>query len=455
MSQPLASIIVPNHNGAPVLDRCLRQLRAQDHDAFEIIVVDDASGDESVRVAERHLDGERLTIVRSERNRGLGAARNLGLRHARGRHIAYIDVDGFAAPDWLRQGVTRLECDPSLGAVASLVFFDGNRAVLNGAGATMNRFGYAEDHGFNEPLEYARLPREVVYAMGCGLIARREALERVGGFDPLLTNYYDDADLGLKLWRAGYRVELAPEAWIDHGFGQSGGHSPRKMLLCERHRIRVFLKHYPLRSIPGWLVREAASVAGFPSDERQRRREAWAWNLPRLPSTAFARIRGTRTGGLRPPFSRDSRPYRPVTDLNQPDPERAQTRLRMDGTSDLGALVYGFYAPVAEGELRFRWMAERGALLVRARRATRHLVLDYMVAIPDTQISLEIRPLDDRRCLWQGEVRAGAEPFTWTRADLPARVRAGTYVLTLAASQTSRPPDGAVLALGLTGVELR
>lgn len=454
MSGPLASIIVPNRNGARVLDRCLRQLQAQDHEAFEIIVVDDASTDDSVRVAERHLDGERLTIVRSHRNRGLGVARNLGLRHARGQHIAYIDVDGFAAPDWLRQGVTHLERNPSLGAVASLVFFDGNRTVLNGAGATMNRFGYGEDHGFNEPLEYARLPREVVYPMGCGLIARREALERVGGFDPLLTNYYDDADLGLKLWRAGYRVELAPGAWIDHGFGQSGGHSAHKMLLCERHRIRVVLKHYPLRSLPRWLVCEAASLASFPSDERARRREAWSWNLPKLPSSALTRIRARGTRGLRPPFSPDSRPYRPVTDLNRPDPEQAQSHLTLDGTNDLGALVYGFYVPQMDGDHRYRWMAEHGGLLLRASRGTRSLRIDYMVAMPRTQIRLEIRPLDARRCLWSGAVRTSKEPFGWTSAELPVGVRAGTYLLTLSASQASRPPDGAVRSLALKRVEL-
>ncbi|MDQ3647016.1 MAG: glycosyltransferase family 2 protein [Actinomycetota bacterium] len=449
-----ASVIVPNRNGSQVLDRCLRQLHSQDHDEFEIIVVDDASTDESVRVAERHLDGERLTIVRSDRHRGLGAARNLGLRHARGRHIAYIDSDGFAAPDWLRQGVTQLERDPSLGAVASLVFFDGNRTVVNGAGGTMNRFGYGEDIAFNEPFEFARLAREIVYPMGCGLIARREALDKVGGFDPLLTNYYDDAELGLKLWRAGYRVELAQHAWIDHGYGHSNYEHPRKMLLCEQHRIRTVLKHYPLRSLPAWLCREAASVAGFPTNERERRRKAWAWNLRRLPSTALGRGRLRRAAGLPPPFSSDSRMYSFPKAIARPTPEEARPRLRLDGVGDLGALMYGFYEPQTKDGIRFRWMTDRGALLMRAQRVTSRVTIECMVVLRGTEVAVEIRPLDDPRCLWRGGLVAIEPPLAWTRVELPARIRPGTYVLVMSASQTAHDPSGAVLGLGVAGVEL-
>lgn len=454
MSGPLVSVVVPNRNGASVLDRCLCQLHAQDHERFEIIVVDDASTDESIRVAERHLDGERLTIVRSERHRGLGAARNLALRHARGRHVAYIDADGYAAPDWLRQGVTRLERDPSLGAVASLVFFDGNRTVINGAGGTMNRYGYGLDNGFNEPLEYATLPREVVYPMGCGLIARRDALERVGGFDPLFTNYYEDAELGLKLWGAGYRVELARDAWIDHGYGHSAENSPQKMLFCERHRIRTVLKHYPLHSLPRWLAREVASVAGFPSLERARRRAAWRWNLPRLPSAASARARSRRGAGKRPPFASDPGPYPPPTELTRPNPDQARSRLRLNGIADRGALIYGFYEAQAQEGHRFRWMTKQGALLMRTRRDTYRVVLDYMLALRGTQILVELRPLDDRECVWRGGLIGSEEPLSWTQAELPARMRAGTYVMALSVSQAARSLDGAELALGLASVQL-
>ncbi len=99
---PLASVIVVCWNAADVLGRCLEQLLAQDYANYEVIVVDDGSEDDTL--AGRRgacLIGE-LRIVRSPRNRGCPHARNLGLRHAKGEIVAFIDADGFAAPSWLR-----------------------------------------------------------------------------------------------------------------------------------------------------------------------------------------------------------------------------------------------------------------------------------------------------------------------------------------------------------------
>ena len=88
--------------------------------------------------------------------------------------------------------------------------------------------------------------------MGCGMALRCSAVERVGPFDDRMLNYYDDVDYGVRLWRAGYRVLVAPDAWIDHAFGGAGGDSDRKRLLCERHRMRVVLKHSSTRTLSRW-----------------------------------------------------------------------------------------------------------------------------------------------------------------------------------------------------------
>ena len=97
---PLASVIVVCWNSGEVLGRCLDQLFAQDYASFEIVVVDDGSSDDTVEVAEAaQLRGE-LAIVRSSRNRGCPHARNMGLRHAKGEIVAFIDADGFATRSW-------------------------------------------------------------------------------------------------------------------------------------------------------------------------------------------------------------------------------------------------------------------------------------------------------------------------------------------------------------------
>ncbi len=202
---PFASVIVVCWNAEATLGRCLRQLGEQDYPAYEVIVVDDASSDGTLAVAEAaRASGLELQIVRSERNRGCPGARNLGLRQARGELVGFIDADGFAAPDWLSRAVAHF-AEPTVGGVASTVFFDDNPLVLNGAGGTTNRQGWAADLWMNQSFEQAEPGGEALYAMGCGMVFRRETLARVGPFDDRMLNYYDDVDYGMRVWRAGYR----------------------------------------------------------------------------------------------------------------------------------------------------------------------------------------------------------------------------------------------------------
>jgi GT2 family glycosyltransferase len=67
---------------------------------------------------------------------------------------------------------------------------------------------------------------EALYPMGCGMAVRRAAVDRVGTFDDRMLNYYDDVDYGTRLWRAGYRVTVAADAWIDHGKTKTGYEIP-------------------------------------------------------------------------------------------------------------------------------------------------------------------------------------------------------------------------------------
>ena len=123
--------------------------------------------------------------------------------------------------------------------------------------------------------------------MGCGMAIRRSALQQVGSFDDRMLNYYDDVDYGIRLWRAGYRVVVAQDAWIDHGFGKSGGDSSRKRLLCERHRMRVVLKHTPVSSLGRWAVHEARAMTGGVVAAPPA--EAQGYRVERLPSAEHAR----------------------------------------------------------------------------------------------------------------------------------------------------------------------
>jgi GT2 family glycosyltransferase len=377
----LVTVVVVCWNSADVIGRCLRALLEQEYGSYEIVVVDDGSEDETRAVAERELAGGSGTVVASPVNRGCPHARNLGLQHARGEIVAFIDADGFATPSWLRELVAAFGDDETIGGVASTVFFADDPLAINGAGGAVNRQGWAADLAMNESYERSRLAEEALYPMGCGMALRRAAIERVGGFDDRMLNYYDDVDYGVRLWRAGYRVVVAGEAWIDHGFGQGGGvESAYKRLLCERHRMRVVLKHWPLGELGRWARHEASALKRADRARRGVKLRAIGWNVRHIASVGTARraLRGAAPVPWRlvDPSWGDGFPVG-VPPRARPRPEAAGSALDMADPNSEGQLLYGWFPAERVAGRSRRWAAVQAGALIRLEERARRLRLDY------------------------------------------------------------------------------
>lgn len=105
------SVIIPVYNGSAFLAEAIESVLSQTHQAYEVIVVDDGSTDDSVAVAERYAPAVRIV---SQPNAGCGAARNLGVLHAGGSLLAFLDADDLWVPDKLQQQVCALAHDDTL-----------------------------------------------------------------------------------------------------------------------------------------------------------------------------------------------------------------------------------------------------------------------------------------------------------------------------------------------------
>ena len=119
MSNPLISVIVPVYNVAPYLLRCLDSLKSQSYRHLELILIDDGSTDDSGIICDDFARTDSRAIVIHQPNAGLSAARNSGLKIAKGEYVTFVDSDDFVAPGYVECLLTALKDSGSALSVCS------------------------------------------------------------------------------------------------------------------------------------------------------------------------------------------------------------------------------------------------------------------------------------------------------------------------------------------------
>jgi cellulose synthase/poly-beta-1,6-N-acetylglucosamine synthase-like glycosyltransferase len=194
------SLYIPCYNADRYLARCLEGALRQDHPPAEIIVVDDGSVDGSLEIASRYP----VRIVRHERNRGLAAARNTGVRASRCGLVAAIDADCIPRPDWLGKMLEAFENCGAAGVGGRLEEL--NRATLPDLWRTLHM---VQHHG-------ARMLPRTRFIWGHSTLFRKSALESVGLYQEALRTNAEDSYICRKLHAAGFALAYQPEAVVDH-----------------------------------------------------------------------------------------------------------------------------------------------------------------------------------------------------------------------------------------------
>ena len=198
-ARPLVSVVIPTHDRAPLLRRTLRSVAEQDHRPIEVVVIDDASVDETdtVLAESRTLLEGRGMSLRTQRQPAAGgpaAARNAGIALAQGTLIAFQDSDDLWKPRFLSTLVDLLDRYPRCSvAFSGHEAIDDNDHVL--AVAEMNLPGLDGVGSLSTPFE--RFVGGFPFITTSTLV-RRNILDTVGGFDETLTSY-EDADLWLRI----------------------------------------------------------------------------------------------------------------------------------------------------------------------------------------------------------------------------------------------------------------
>jgi GT2 family glycosyltransferase/glycosyltransferase involved in cell wall biosynthesis len=235
------SIVIPVFNNFAFTYRCLASLAQHcPPGAYEIIVVDNASTDDTARLL-GHAQG--LRVVRNDTNRGFGDACSQGAQLARGDFLLFLNNDTIALDDFLSPLVDTLTRDPSIGAAGAQLLYPDGRLQEAGAILWNDAHGWNYGRGDTPDRPQYRYLRDVDYCSGACLLVRRALFDRVGGFDPRFAPaYYEDVDLCFQLRRIGFRVVYQPRARVVHFEGATAGTdltAGNRTLFVEKHALAL------------------------------------------------------------------------------------------------------------------------------------------------------------------------------------------------------------------------
>jgi GT2 family glycosyltransferase len=272
------SVVIPALNAVDTLPQQLRALALQANDAdYEVIVADNGSTDGTAQVANAWRRDLSIRVIDASSCRGAAAARNLGVRAARGSVLAFTDADDIVLPGWMRTWANlSTDAEFATGPIVPFWSTAGPPSLAPATSAPSTHLGF--------------LP----YALGANLVVRRDAFERVGGF-PEEFRAGEDVAFSWRLQLAGVRLDFRPTAAVakrreSSALAQLGasyryGHSDP--FLC-----REFRRHGLPRRAVGPIVKSYLGIAArTPLIWNRQQRYRWCAQLGRRVGRIVGSIR--------------------------------------------------------------------------------------------------------------------------------------------------------------------
>ncbi len=245
-NHPLVSVLILNHNGKAFLKDCFESVLAADYPNQEIILIDNASTDDSVAYTKANFPS--VKIFETGINGGYSLAYNLSFQQARGKYLVLLNNDVTVEPDWLDHLVQRAEDDPQIGALQpKLVSMldPGNFEYAGASGGYMDRYGFP----FLRGRVFNHLERDegqyddevsVLWTSGAAMFVRAEALEYTGGLDESFVHHMEEIDLCWRLNLVGYDLKVIPSSKIYH-YGGATITPDSYMKIYWNHRNSIFM----------------------------------------------------------------------------------------------------------------------------------------------------------------------------------------------------------------------
>ena len=228
MGQPSVSVILVNWNGRNDTLECLHSLAKVSYAPMHIIMVDNASADDSVDAVKREFPS--VEVITNKTNLRFAGGNNIGIKHALERgsdYILLLNNDTTVDAEFLTKLVKAADADPGIGMVgAKIYYYDDPKRIWFAGGRIEWWKGWISHIGLREEDRgQYDTARAVDYITGCCLLVKRPVIEKIGNLDEQFFMYGEDVDWCLRVCKAGFRLVYEPKAKIWHKLSVSaGGH---------------------------------------------------------------------------------------------------------------------------------------------------------------------------------------------------------------------------------------
>lgn len=244
MNTPKISIVIPNMNGAHFLRPCLDSLRRQIFTNFELIIIDNASNDDSLIVAKDKIP--EAIIYSFEKNEGFAKAVNQGIKMAKGEYIFLLNNDTELDINCLNTLNNFLDQHSDISFCATKMLYFEERNIIDIAGDILTIYGIAHKRG-NGEIDSGQYDKGQAIFGACAGAAfyRRSLFEQIGYFDEDFFAYLEDVDISFRANLAGHKCWYVPEAIVYHvDGGTSRKFQKFALFLTIRNQLYLIYKNF-------------------------------------------------------------------------------------------------------------------------------------------------------------------------------------------------------------------
>ncbi|MBV4423555.1 glycosyltransferase family 2 protein [Clostridium tyrobutyricum] len=245
---PLVYIILINFNGYKDTIECVNSLEKINYRNYKIIIVDNASSDNSLTILKQKLNN--CIIIESKENIGFAGGNNLGIKYALHHNCDYIMLlnnDTLVKIDFLDNMLNSFSKDKKVGLVGCKIMYYPEKNIIWYGGGYIDWFKFIGAHYGMRQIDNGQCDdeKEIDFMTGCCMLIKREVFEKAGLLSEDYFMYFEDVDFCVKVKNFGYKIWYNPKAVIYHKVGLSSGgeESPFSIEWCTRNRL-LFMNKY-------------------------------------------------------------------------------------------------------------------------------------------------------------------------------------------------------------------